>query len=138
MALVVPLNGELELLNKLLEGANNTEAFILKLFSNNVTPDSTFVVGSLVEATFTNYVAMTLARGSWNNAVNVSGVAQSSYAANPQTWTCGATGQTIYGYWIQGATSGTCLWAERFAVSRVLANGDVLNLTPQFTLQSAN
>ena len=137
--LVVPLVGETQLLNKMLQAALSVdENYILKLFQNNVTPNSSFTSGSMTEANFTNYAAKTLTRAGWNSSVIVSGQSQSSYGSNPQTWTCGTTGNTIYGYWVEGATSGAVLWAEAFAVARVLANGDVLNLTPQFTLVSAN
>lgn len=114
------------------------ENYILKLFRNDVTPDASFVPGSMTEANFTNYVAKTLTRANWNTAVTVSNKAQSSYGSAAQSWTCGTTGNTIYGYWVDGASSSITLWAERFATSRVLASGDVLNLTPQFTLASEN
>lgn len=104
------------------------ESYILKLFQNNVTPDQTFVTGSMTEANFTNYAAKTLTRATWNSSVTVSSKAQSSYGSAAQSWTCGASGNTVYGYSVEGATSGAVLWAERFSVSRVLANGDVLNL----------
>lgn len=137
MPLVVTNSGEVELLNKMLKAAlTSDESYVLKLFSNNVTPDATFVPASLTEANFTNYVAKTLTRASWNSAAIVSGKAVSSYGSVPQTWTCGTTGNTVYGYWIEGATSGVCLWAERFATARVMTDGDVLNLTPQFSLNS--
>lgn len=139
MALVVPNEGELELLDKMLRDALSVdEAFVLKLFTNNVTPDQTFASASLTEANFTNYAAKTLARASWNAATTVSGKGESSYGSNPQSWTCGTTGNTVYGYWVEGATSTKVLWSERFAVARVLATGDVLNLTPKFTLSSEN
>lgn len=61
MALVVPNIGELELLDKMLKDAlSSDENYILKLFTNNVTPDANFAVGSFVQATFTNYLAKTL------------------------------------------------------------------------------
>lgn len=139
MALVVTNGGEVQLLNKMLKAAlTSDENYVLKLFQNNVTPDSTFVPASLTEANFTNYAAKTLTRSNWNSATTISGKAVSSYGSNPQTWTCGTTGNTVYGYWIEGATSGVCLWAERFGSSRVMASGDVLNLTPQFSLDSEN
>lgn len=125
MALVVPLQGELQLLNKLLQAALSVdEGYILKLYQNNVAPDSTFVPASMTESNFTGYAAKTLTRALWNNAVLVSTIAQSSYGTAAQSWTCGTTGNTVYGYWVQGATSGVCLWAEQFSVARVLANGD--------------
>lgn len=115
------------------------ENYILKLFKNDVTPDNTFTASSMTEADFTNYAAKTLARATWNAAVtNGSNKAETSYATSPQSWTAGTTGNTIYGYWVQAATSGAVLWAERFATARVLSDGDVLNLTPKFTLNSEN
>jgi hypothetical protein len=125
MALVVPLQGELQLLNKLLQAALAVdENYILKLYQNNVAPDASFVPGSLTEANFTGYAAKTLTRAGWNNAVLVGSVAQSSYSTAAQSWTCGSVGNTAYGYWVEGATSGVLLWAEQFSVARVLANGD--------------
>lgn len=127
--------GELELLDKMLKDALSTnENYILKLYKNDYTPDDSTAQSSFTEATFTNYAARTLTRAGWNAAVTVSNKAETSYSSAPRSWTCGATGNTVYGYWVIGATSNTCLWAERFATSRVLASGDVLNLTPKFTL----
>lgn len=114
------------------------EAFILKLFQNNTTPDGTFASASFTEANFTNYAAKTLSRSNWNAATSISGKGESSYGSSPQSWTCGTTGNTVYGYWIEGASSTKVLWAERFAVARGVASGDILNLTPKFTLTSEN
>ncbi len=113
--------GELELLDKMLKDAlSANEDYVLKLFRNDYTPDQTTASGSLTEANFTNYAATTLTRAGWNTAVTVSNKAESSYGSAAQSWTCGATGNTIYGYFVEGATSGTVLWAERFAVSKKL------------------
>lgn len=138
MSLVVPINGELQLLNVLVQGtnaANSTEAYKLRLFTNTDVPSSTWTTATPTEANFTGYGTVTLARASWGAATNVGGIANTVYAT--QSYTCGASGNTVQGYWVEGATSGTMLWAEKFGTARVLANGDVLNLTPNFTLQSA-
>lgn len=136
MPLVTPNQGELELLDKMLRDALVTnEDYVLKLYKNDYTPDDSSVEASFVEADFTNYVAVTLTRANWNPAVtNANGKAETSYGTSPISWTCGATGNTIYGYYVIGATSGVVLWAERFSVPRVMSNGNVLNLTPKFTL----
>jgi hypothetical protein len=135
MSLYTPLLGELQLLDKMLKKALSTdENYILKLYQNNYTPDGNAAPGSFTEANFTNYAAVTMTRALWNSSTIVSGVAQTSYGSAPLSWTCGASGNTIYGYYVVGATSAVVLWAELFATSRVLANQDVLNLTPQFTL----
>lgn len=138
MALVVPSVGELALLNKLLNNTlSSDEQYILKLYRTNVTPAEATTQASFTEASFTNYAARTLSRAGWQAAQVSSTKAESSYGA-VQSWTCGTSGNTIYGYWVVGNTknAGTVLWAELFSTSRVLANGDVLNITPKFTLVS--
>jgi len=136
MALVVPDLGEIELLTKLLINTADTEDYILRLYKNNYTPIAATVIGSFTEADFTNYAEKTIARSDWAAPSTVSNKAESSVTT--QSWTCGATTNTIYGYYVVGATSGVCLWAEEFAAARVLADGDILNLTPKFNLSSAN
>ena len=137
MPLVVPDSGELRLLDTLLKLALSTnENHILKLYRTDVTPTASSVPASFTEANFTGYAARTLTRSNWNSAVTVSNKAEASYGSTPQSWTCGTTGNTIFGYWVEGSTSNRCLWAERFSTSRVLASGDVLNITPKFTLSS--
>lgn len=137
MPLVVPNSGELRMLDLMLkEALTSNEDQILKLYKTDVTPDQDSVPGSFTEADFTGYAARTLSRDTWNASVTVSNKAESSYGSTPQSWTCGTTGNTVYGYWVEGSVSGTCLWAEKFTTARVLASGDVLNITPKFTLSS--
>jgi hypothetical protein len=140
MALVVPDEGEIQLLQKMLRVALSTnESYILKLYRVDYTPISTTATGSFTEANFTGYAARTLTRALWSAAItNGSSAAEASYGTSAQSWTCGTTGNTIYGYWVEGSTSAKVLWAERFSTSRVLASGDVLNITPKFTLLSQN
>jgi hypothetical protein len=114
------------------------EDYVLLLFQNNYTPDADADDTSFTEATFNGYAARTLTRTSWKAAVANGTVAESSYGSSPQSWTCGTTGNTIYGYWVEGTGGADVLWAERFATQRVLADGDVLNITPKFTLTSEN
>jgi len=139
MALVVSKQGELELLDKMLKDALSTdENYVLGLYKNDYTPDANDVKASFTEADFTGYAARTLTRSSWNAAVVSTTKAEASYGSSPESWTCGASGNTVYGYWVEGAASSDILWAERFATSRVLADGDVLNITAKFTLMSEN
>lgn len=136
MALVVPDLGELELLTKLLINTTDTEDYIVRLYQNNYSPSNTTVVGDFTEANFTSYTAKTLARSDWASPSTVGTKAEST--GTVQSWTCGATGNTVYGYYVVGSTSGVCLWAEQFVAARILVDGDVLFLTPKFTLSSAN
>jgi hypothetical protein len=137
MALVVPNEGEIELLKKLLINTADTESYSLRLFKNDYTPDQSTSLGNFTEADFTNYALKTLARSDWGTpTMDANNKAQSQISV--QSWTCGLTGNTVYGYYVVGATSGKVLWAERFNVSRSLGDGDVLNVTPVFNLSSAN
>lgn len=146
MALMVPRVGDVLLLTDLLAGGS-LENWQLGLFKSNITPAETDTASTYTaqEADFTSYARKTLTRSvgasTWNTPVSQppSGspawssrtqVGHSQYGSSPQTWTCGATGNTIYGYFIVGATSGTLVCAEAFATPRALANGDTLSITP--------
>ena len=137
MSLVVPNVGETALQDKMLKAALAVdEGYTLKLYKNNYTPVASLVASDFTEADFTGYTSKSLTRALWNAATIVSGAAVSTYGSSPQTWTCGATGNTIYGYYVVGATSGTLLWAELFASPIVLTNGLTLGVTPTFSSQS--
>jgi hypothetical protein len=114
------------------------ENYILQLYNSAITPTNSTTAGTFSghTATFTGYSASTLTRANWVTPTQVSTTAQTSYNTSI-SWTCGATGDTVYGYWVVGATSGICLWAELFGTARTLANGDILNLTPVIALDSA-
>ena len=140
MALVLMNEGGLELLDKTLKDALSVdESYLLKLFNvSTLTPNATMTSSDFAAktATFTNYSAATLSRGGWSAASSSSNTAVSVYSA-AISWTCGATGDTVYGYLIEGATSNKVLWAEKFSVARALGSADVLNITPKFTMCSA-
>jgi hypothetical protein len=125
--------GELQLLNKMLKLALSTdETYILKLYRTDVTPNSSTSRTSFTEANFTGYAARTLTRANWSaGVINASNASEMSYGTTPQSWTCGTTGNTIYGYWVEGTTSTKVLWAERFSTSRVLASGDKIKACPR-------
>lgn len=137
-ALLVPDVGEVLLLTNLLAGGA-LENWTLKLYKTNVTPAEGDTAASYTVADFTGYANKTLTRtvagGTWATPTTSSGTTSSLYnSGTPQAWTCGASGNTIYGYYIVGATSTTLAWAELFGTARVLADTDVLNLTPALQL----
>jgi hypothetical protein len=135
MSIVLPNEGEIELLNKMLQHTSDSENYILKLYNNNYTPDGNATTASFTTAIFSGYADVTLARSNWSNAtLNASNKGQTSYSQ--QSWTCGVTGDTVYGYFVVGDISGKCLWAEKFVTPRTLSNTDILNITPSFTLST--
>ena len=138
MAMVISDEGELALLNYMIKDVSVSDPMILRLFKNDYTPDGDATDGSFTEADFSDYAAVTLARGTWNAAVtNGSDKAESSYGSAAQSWTCGASGNTVYGYWVEtNDVTPTVLWAERFSTARVLAENDILNIQPKITLST--
>lgn len=144
MAATIPNEGEVQLLTEQLGAGEN---WLLGLFKSNLTPGEadTAATYTAAECDFTNYARKTLTRsisaGTWQTVTSgaptgawsaEAAVAKSTYGAAPQSWTCGATGNTVYGYFLLGATSGKLIMAEAFAAPRTLASGDVLSTTPAF------
>lgn len=126
MALTVPDVGERALLDMALSDASpNSQQ--LKLYSA-VSPaiGESSVAGDFTEATFTGYSAKTLARATWGAAATNTGTTSKTYPQ--QSWSP-TTSQTILGYYITETTVGDLLWAEAYASSRALVNGDTLNQT---------
>ena len=135
MALVVTNAGELLLQTWAIKSTSTPENLTLKLYSNNYTPVATSSSGDFTESSFSGYSAKTLTRSSWNDPTTVSTKAEITYA--DQTFTASGAG-TVYGFYIVGATSGTVIWAEKFASARTLASGDTLTVSPKITAASEN
>ncbi|MGO9598118.1 MAG: hypothetical protein ACLP7Q_09010 [Isosphaeraceae bacterium] len=146
MALIVPHQGDVQLLTDLL---SNGENWLLCLFNSAITPSETDVAATYTahETAFAGYSRKTLTRSvtssTWSTPVSQapsgsppwssrSQVGHSQYGSSPQQWTCSGTGDTIYGYFVLGATSGNLIFAEAFATPRTLTNGDSLSITPLF------
>jgi hypothetical protein len=131
MALTVPYVGEVYLLNRMFyaSGVNYT----LRLYQAISSPISnSTVLADFTECNFTGYVAKTLTSTSWSPAATVAGITSTNYPT--QSWTCGATGNTVLGYYVVDPGGTVVLFAEAFSTSRTLVSGDTLNLTLNFTL----
>lgn len=134
--IVTPDEGELELLDKALKDALTVdENYLLKLYRNDYTPVQGSTATNFTAATFTNYAIKTLTRAGWNSATTVSNKAKSVYGTQ-QSWTCGSTGDTVYGYWVEGATSGKVLWAQRLDSAQSMTENSIINITPALTLNA--
>jgi hypothetical protein len=148
MALLVPHEGDVQLLTDLM-GGGTLENWLLCLFNSNITPSETDSAATYTahETAFSGYARKTLTRSisssTWSTPVSQapSGspawssraqVGHTQYSSSPQSWTCGASGDTIYGYFIIGATSGKLICAEAFSTPRTIASGDSLSITPVF------
>ncbi len=136
MALLVPDVGEVELLKRLLYANAGSENGTLKLYKTNVTPAESDTAASYTVADFTGYSDKTLTSSqsgaTWAVPTTNTGTTSSTYGTT-LTWSP-TTSQTVYGYYVVGATSTILWWAELFASSKNLSNGDTLNLTARIQL----
>ncbi len=136
MSIIVPNVGELKLAMWAIKDTTTPENLVLKIYSNDYTPVATSIASNFTEATFTGYSSKTLTRSSWSDAItDAAGKASMSYAE--QSWSVSSS-QTVYGYYVVGATSGVLIWAERFDGPRPLNNGDTIRIVPKITCRSEN
>jgi hypothetical protein len=133
MALVIPNASEVKLLNNLLNISSPTNT-ILHLYSNNLTPSSTTVIGDVTETASGGYAAITLTSSSWTVATSGGGITTASYAE--QTFNI-TTSATIYGYYITNL-AGDLLWLERFTAApfQLPGSGGQVLITSQLSLNS--
>lgn len=133
MALVVPDVGEVELLKRVLYSDADAENWTLKLYKTDVTPAESDTAGSYTEADFTDYVSKTLTSSqsgaTWAVPTTAGGTTSSTYGTN-QSWVPGSD-QTVYGYFVVGATSTVLLFAEEFDTAKPLVTGDTITITPR-------
>lgn len=133
MALVIPNVSEVKLLNNLLNISAPTNT-ILHLYSNNLTPSSTTVIGDVTEVASGGYAAITLTSTSWTVATSGGGVSTASYPE--QTFNI-TTSATVYGYYITNL-AGDLLWLERFTAApfQLPGSGGQVLITSQLSLNS--
>ena len=135
MALVIPNASEVTLLNNMLNKTTPTNT-VLRLYSNNLTPSSTTVIGDVTQVTAGGYAAITLTSSSWTVATSGGGVTTASYAE--QTFNI-TTSATIYGYYITNL-GGDLLWVERFTAApfQLPGSGGQVLITSQISLNSCS
>jgi hypothetical protein len=140
MALVTPNEGQLELLaNALITSGFTGYDYWLDLYQNNYTPVQSSTWSNFTVANFTGYSQVSITRAQWATPTTVSNQATTSYSSNPVSWTCGTTGNTIYGYVIRGSLSGKVLWAELLSGGPyTLVNGQDFDLNLNLTLFGSN
>ena len=132
MTLVVPdQKGEILMLQYIV-GMVVADNPVLHLYSNDVTPSDTTVVGDLTEVgPSTGYVAITLTSQNWTTT-QIGGVTTAVYSQ--QTFVF-ATNATSYGYFVTNET-GSLLWLERFsgAPFTIPDGGGTVSITSKLTL----
>ncbi len=133
MALLVPDQGEVELLSRMLN-KNSPADVVLKLYTNNRTPAEGDDTSSYTESTGTGYGDISLTGASWSVAT-ATGTTTAEYAQ--QTFTYTGAEANIYGYYVTDLTAETIvLWAEIFSDGpySIPAGGGSVKITPKIEL----
>lgn len=131
MALVCPdQKGEILLLQYIV-GMVNADNPVLHLYSNDVTPSDSTLVGDLTEVAGGGYAAITLLSANWTTTQS-GGVTTAVYSEQTFTFT---TDATAYGYYVTDET-GQLLWLERFngAPFDIPDGGGTISITAKLTL----
>lgn len=131
--IIIPDEGKLEIIRRILKDALSVdEDLIFHLYKNNLTLGHTTEAADFTEADFDDYTTYELDRSDWNSPIITGHKSVMTYNTT-LSWTCGATGNRVYGYWLEGATSNVCWYAEEFDSPIDLEDTDVLNIIPKFT-----
>jgi hypothetical protein len=135
--IVVPDEGEIELLNKTLRAALAVdESYSLRLFRNDYTPNAGSTLASFTEASFLGYFRYDLTRAGWTVPTIVDGRAVTDWTAAEVKWTAAGGPQTIYGYYVIAPATAKVAWGERFDDPRVMDDGVMLQIIPRLTGRS--
>jgi hypothetical protein len=110
--------------------ADYTENFTVELYQNNYTPVDGSVTADFTAATFTGYSAVTITNGGFAAATIVSSEGNATYTPAPSFTCTGGSSQTVYGWFLRGATSGKTYFAQKFTAARVMVAGAVEALDP--------
>jgi hypothetical protein len=131
LAVIVPNEGLLEWLFWAFDDSDEPqEDFVVDIFQNNFTPTYTSTGSDFTVASFPGYSQVALPRASFTTITAMSGVGTIVSTISP-TWTCtGGSGQTVYGWYMRGASSGKVLGAQLFPTAPVLTNGISVSLGP--------
>lgn len=119
MALVVPDEGEVELLRRMLKpAAGDSDPLKLGLFKAlaGVIGNGT-VLADITPADFAGYLPKDLDPATWSPVMSVGNIAQTQYGAAFLTWFATSGSQVVTGYYVTDNAATKVLWLELFPVS---------------------
>jgi hypothetical protein len=115
--------GKQLLLDQAFGESSSPEDYVVDLYSNNHVPVDTDTAGAFTTAVFTGYAQVSVPRSSFGAATIVSNLAVLLSSVVP-TFSCtGGGGQTVYGFYLRGASSGTAYLAQYFTGGRAITSG---------------
>lgn len=132
MALVSSQVGNTLLLRYMLNNQSAADVEI-RLYSNDVTPSESDVLGTFTESTASNYSAIRLSGAAWTVAAGPQSGSTATYAQ--QTFTMTGAG-TFYGYFCTSSNKTNLLWGERFTGAPFVlpSGGGSVSVVPRVSL----
>lgn len=130
--ILVPNEGEVELLSRLLN-KNTTGNVVIRLYTNNHTPDEADVKSTYTESTALGYAAITLVGATWTVAT-AAGVTTATYPQQTFSYTAGEP--SVYGYYVTDLSNSVLLWVEAFTDGPyvVPSGGGSIKIIPKIQL----
>ena len=117
------------------ESETGDEDYVCCLYSNNHTPLAPDTVSNFTLCNFTGYANVSVPRSSFSASTIASNLSVLVSSVNPSYTCTGGGGQTVYGFFFVGTTSGICYLAQYFTGGLALTSGLSIVLTPfQFEL----
>lgn len=138
MALVVPDEGEVELLRRMLKpAAGDGDPLKLGLFKAlAAVPSNTSTLADITPADFAGYAPKDLLPGTWAPPISVANVAQSQYGATFQTWLSTVGTQVVTGYYVTDNAGLILLWLELFIAGVTVSPTTPASVYPYLRLRS--
>lgn len=129
MAILITDAGKQKALEYLVGKDTTTESLILKLYSNNYTPDIEDIATFYTEVIGNGYTSKALTSSSWS-------IVGGEALYPQQTWAFTGAAGAVYGYYAVSAIGGDVIFAERFsdAPYTIATSGDTIRVTLNITL----
>ena len=129
MAIVITDTGRQKALEYFVGKDTSTESLILKLYSNDVSPETDDVVDLYTEVSGNGYTAKGLSVSSWS-------IAGGSAVYPQQTWTFTGAAGSVYGYYVINSVSSQLMFAQRFPNGpyTITTSGDTIRVTINLSL----
>lgn len=122
--MVILNDGKKLLLDQAFGQSSSPEDYVVDLYSNNHVPVDVDTAASFTVAAFTGYAQVSIPRASFGAATIVTGPLANLLSSTVPTFTCtGGGGQTVYGFFLRGAISGTAYLAQYFTGGRAITSG---------------
>lgn len=106
------------------------EDWVVGLFQNDEEVVDASTAADFTLADFDGYEDFDIARGAMGPPALVGNVAVSTLAVPPEYECTGGAPQTVYGWIMWGATSGTLLAGQNFETPRLMSSGATESLDP--------